>query len=102
MFGYFQPKAFEAERLQPGDRNVNKLGKLLHPENYDAGFDVSGPAPRLKDKVLFFGSFNPSIVRSIVRGAEGSGLLRILGNETQQRTFTKNYAAKVDFNLSSK
>jgi hypothetical protein len=100
LFGYFQPKAIEAERLQADDRNVNKFGKLLHPENYDAGFDVSGPVPRLKDKLLFFGSFNPSIVRNIVRGAEGSGLLAILGKETQQRTFTKNYAAKLDFNLS--
>src|SRR5262249_33508719 len=102
IFGYFQPKAFEAERLQPDDRNVNKLGKLLHPENYDTGFDVSGPAPRLKDKLLFFGSFNPSIRRDVVRAAEGSGLLAVLGNETHRRNFTKNYAAKVDYNLSSK
>src|SRR5262245_51349507 len=102
MFGYFQPKSFEAERLQADDKNVNKFGKVLHPENYDAGFDVSGPVPKLKDKILFFGSFNPSIIREVVRGAAGSGLLAILGNETHRRTFTKNYAAKLDFNLSSK
>src|SRR5215510_12703274 len=102
VFGYFQPKAFETERLQADDKNVNKFGKVLHPENYDAGFDVSGPVPGLKDKLFFFGSFNPSIVRNVVRGAEGSGLLAILGRETHQRTFTKNYAAKADYNLSSK
>ena len=102
LFGYFQPKSFEAERLQADDKNVNKFGKVLHPENYDAGFDVSGPVPGLKDKLFFFGSFNPSIVRNVVRGAEGSGLLAILGRETHQRTFTKNYAAKADYNLSSK
>src|SRR5215510_16436342 len=102
LFGYFQPKSFEAERFQADDRNVNKFGKVLHPENYDTGFDVSGPVPKLKDKLLFFGSFNPSIRREVVRGAEGSGLLAVLGNETHRRTFTKNYAAKVDFNLSSK
>src|SRR5215813_12420147 len=102
LFGYFQPKAFEAERFQADDRNVNKFGKVLHPENYDAGFDVSGPVPKLKDKLLFFGSVNPSIRRDVVRGADGSGLLAILGNETHRRIFTKNYAAKVDYNLSSK
>src|SRR5262252_1086639 len=102
IFGYFQPQSFEAERLQADDKNVNKFGKILHPENYDAGFDVSGPVPGLKDKILFFGSFNPSIVGEVVRGAEGSGLLAILGNETHRRTFTKNYAAKLDYNLSSK
>src|SRR5262249_27595648 len=47
LFGYFQPKAFEAERFQADDRNVNKFGKVLHPENYDAGFDVSGPVRKL-------------------------------------------------------
>ena len=102
IFGYFQPQSFEAERLQADDKNVNKFGKLLHPENYDTGFDVSGPVPKLKDKLLFFGSFNPSIVRNIVRGADGSGLQRTLGRETQERTFTKNYAAKLDYNLSDK
>jgi hypothetical protein len=101
LFGYFQPKSFEAERLQPDDKNVNKFGKVLHPENYDAGGDVSGPVPGLKSKLLFFGSFNPTIARTIVRGAAGSGLLAILGNETAQRTYTKNYAAKLDFNLSA-
>jgi carboxypeptidase family protein len=102
IFGYIQPQAFEAERLQADDKNSNKFGKILHPENYDTGFDVSGPVPGLKDKLLFFGSFNPSIVRNIVRGADGSGLQRILGRETHERTFTKNYAAKVDYNLSDK
>jgi len=101
LFGYFQPQAFEAERLQPDDKNVNKFGKILHPESYDAGFDLSGPVPGLKDKLLFFGSFNPTINRTIVRGAVGSGLLNILGNQTQRRIFTKNYAAKLDFNLSA-
>src|SRR5262249_16401344 len=38
----------------------------------------------------------------MVRGADGSGLQRILGRETHRRIFTKNYAAKVDYNLSSK
>ena len=100
IFGYFQPQAFEAERLQPDDLNVNKFGKLLHPESYDAGFDVGGPVPGTKDKLLFFGSFNPTVNRNILRGAVGSGLLRALG-DTHSRIFTKNYAAKLDFNLST-
>src|SRR5262249_54219945 len=54
----------------------------------------------LKDRLLFFGSFNPTINRDIVRGAEGSGSRTIFGNQTHRRTFTKNYAGKVDFNLN--
>ncbi|HZF40366.1 MAG TPA: carboxypeptidase regulatory-like domain-containing protein, partial [Blastocatellia bacterium] len=102
VFGFFQPKAFEMERLFVDDLVTNKSGKLLHPENYDTGFEFGGPAPGLKDRVLFFGSFNPTVRRDIVRGAEGSGLFTILGNETHRRTYTKSYAAKVDANLGSK
>lgn len=101
LFGYFQPQAFEATRRQPDDRNINKAGKILHPENYDAGFDVSGPVPGLKQKLLFFGSFNPTVNRTIVSPAAGSGLLAALGPETHLRTYTKNYAGKLDFNLSA-
>jgi len=102
VFGFFQPKSFEAERLFVDDVVSNRAGKLLHPENYDAGFEFGGPAPRLKDRVFFFGSFNPTVRRDIVRGAEGSGLRTIYGDGTHRHTYTKNYAAKVDAILSSK
>ncbi|MBO0798037.1 MAG: hypothetical protein J2P31_04370, partial [Blastocatellia bacterium] len=68
--------------------------------NYDSGFDLSGPVPRLKNKLLLFGSFNPTIRREIVRGAEGSGLRTILGDETSRRYYTKNYAFKTDVYLT--
>jgi hypothetical protein len=101
VFGFSQPQQFEAERRQPDDFSVNKVGKLLHGESYDAGIDIGGPAPGLHKKLFLFGSFNPSIRRDIVRGAEGSGLLKLYGDQTHQRYFTKNYAFKADYNLSS-
>lgn len=100
LFGYFQPESFEAERKQPDDQLVNKAGKLLHNEGYDAGFDVGGPVPGLKDKLFFFGSFNPSLQRTIVRGAEGSGLRTIYGDQTHRGFYTKNYAFKLDYNIT--
>ncbi|MGH9800826.1 MAG: hypothetical protein ACRD82_10720, partial [Blastocatellia bacterium] len=42
----------------------------------------------------------PSAQRAIVRGAEGSGLRTIYGNETHRRLFTKNYAFKTDYNIT--
>ena len=53
----------------------------------------------LKDKVFFFGSFNPTVRREIVRGAAGSGLERLLG-DTQRRYRTLNYAFKLDTNFN--
>ncbi len=100
LYGYMRPDAFEAERLQPDDVKVNKVGKLLANEEYDTGADFGGPIPGLKDRLFFFGSFNPTVRRTLVRPAEGSGLLQLYGNQTHRRFFTKNYAFKLDFNAS--
>jgi len=97
-YGYLRPKSFEATRLQPDDVRIGKGGKFLHTENYDAGVDAGGPI--IKNKLFFFGSFNPTVSRDIVRGASNSGLFTILGDHAR-RTRTLNYAAKVDWNINS-
>ncbi|HEV7797395.1 MAG TPA: TonB-dependent receptor [Pyrinomonadaceae bacterium] len=97
FYGYARPKAFEATRKQPDDFRIGKGGKLLHVENYDVGVDVGGPV--IKDKFFFFGSFNPTINRQILRGAQGSGLLTLLGDHAA-RTRTYNYALKADYNIN--
>lgn len=101
VFSYIQPKSFEANRRQRDTGAVNKVGEVLHPELYEAGGDFSGPVPGLKNRMFFFGSYDPTVNRTIVLGAEGSGLRNILG-ETVQRTVTHNYSAKVDYNLGSR
>jgi Carboxypeptidase regulatory-like domain len=101
FYGFMRPNAFEAERLQRDDVRTNRIGKFLAEEQYDAGADIGGPIPGLKDKLFFFGSFNPSIRREIVRGAEGSGLRQLYGDQTHRRFYSKNYAAKIDFNATS-
>lgn len=111
FYGYATPKAFESTRLQPDEPDrVNKVGKLLHREFYDFGADVGGPIA--KDKLFFFGSFNPSIKRALVRGAErnaaeiqantgtDSGLRLLRGPEFANRTRTLNYAGKVEWAIS--
>jgi hypothetical protein len=100
IFSFFQPESFEATRSQADDLRTNKNGKILHQEGYDTGFDIGGPVPATKDHLFFFGSFNPSINRDIVRGAAGSGLATIYGDQTHRRKYTKNYAAKIDLNIN--
>lgn len=99
LYGYMRPKSFEATRKQPDDFRTNLGGKVLHVENYDAGVDFGGPI--VKDKLFFFTSFNPTIARTIVRGATGSGLLTILGPEYARRFRTWNYAEKLDWNITT-
>ena len=99
FYGYARPQAFEAERRQVDPLHVNKLGELLHQENYDVGADFGGYVPGARDHLFFFGSFNPTIRRDIVQGAEGSGLLTLLG-QTAERYRTLNYAFKTDYNIN--
>lgn len=100
LYGFMRPKSFEATRKQPDDTRTNKFGKLLHEENYDVGADFGGPVPGARNNLFFFGSFNPTVRREIVRGAEGSGLRTILGDEYARRYRSLNYAAKVDYNIT--
>src|SRR5581483_10853750 len=71
IYGYGQPKSFEATRKQPDDGTtsipsaaagqdtpgprVNVGGKLLHEEGYDFGADFGGYVPGARDKLFFFG-----------------------------------------------
>src|SRR5882757_5779511 len=111
IYGYFRPKAFEARRRQPDATRVNKQGDLLHEENYDVGADFGGYVPgRFKNKLFFFGSFNPVVRREIVTGAfanasdiaagtasiVNTGLFNLRG-QFARRYRTLNYAAKVDY-----
>ncbi|HZE73452.1 MAG TPA: carboxypeptidase regulatory-like domain-containing protein [Pyrinomonadaceae bacterium] len=105
IYGFASPKSFEATRKQPDDApRRNTAGKILHAEGYDAGADLGGYVPGARNNLFFFGSFNPSVRREIVRGAEANALsttdsgLRILrGPEFARRTRTYNYAAKAEW-----
>ena len=110
IYGFARPSAFEATRSQADDFRTNKQGKLLHEENYDVGADLGGYVPGLRDKLFFFGSFNPTIRREIVQGVQGneadiaagngsivnSGLFNQRG-EFARRYRTLNYAGKLDW-----
>jgi len=113
IYGYGQPHQFEATRRQQDDFAVNKLGETVHQEHYDFGADLGGYVPGLRDKLFFFGSFNPSFNRDLVQGAKrnatdiaagtglDSGLFTQLGTHVN-RTRTMNYAFKTDYNISAK
>ena len=72
IYGFAEPSAFEATRRQADDTRVNKQGELLHEENYDVGADLGGYVPGLRDKLFFFGSFNPTVRREIVSGVQAN------------------------------
>jgi len=109
IYTFAQPKSFEATRNQPDDApRKNTTGKLLHQEGYDVGADLGGYVPGARNKLFFFGSFNPTVRRDIVRGAEAnalstvdSGLRIVRGPAFANRTRSYNYAAKAEWMINS-
>lgn len=109
LYGYAQPRFFEAGRRQPDEPDrVNKFGKILNEEGYDVGADLGGYVPGARNNLFFYGSFNPTVNRDIVRGAEAnvadptdSGLRTLRGERFHLRTRSYNYAGKVDWAINS-
>jgi len=101
LAGYAQPNGFEAQRLNVDDFNLaNPFGKVLHIANFDVSGEIGGPVPVLKDKLFFFGSFDPSRVDTLAISPplEGNHALGAL----QGRQLSLNYAAKLTFKLNDK
>jgi len=102
LAAYGQPYSFEAQRLNVDDFNLaNPFGKVKHKAGFDASGEIGGPVPLLgKDKLFFFGSFNPSWVQTkgIAPPLEGNFAL----GATQNRELAYNYAAKLTFKLNDK
>jgi hypothetical protein len=100
--GYFQPNKFEAQRLNVDAFNLaNPFGDVLHKANFDVSGEIGGPVPLVgKDKLFFFGSFDPSRVDSTTLGPPLSGQFAF--GDLTGRQLSYNYAAKLTFKLSDK
>jgi carboxypeptidase family protein len=109
IYGFANPAGLEATRKQADDfPRRNPGGKVLHQEGYDAGVDVGGYVPGARNNLFFFGSFNPTVRRDLVRGSEAnslnpvdSGLRIIRGPQFALRTRSYNYAAKGEWLINS-
>src|SRR4051812_23936659 len=103
--GYFAPQQFEAERKQPDDfGRFNLQGKTLHQSNYDLDAEVGGHVPGFKDKLFFFGSFNPSFNRNYGQFAQfvapsDAFSIQSLGN-VNLNSNVYSYAGKLTFKVN--
>jgi hypothetical protein len=100
--GYYQPNAFEASRINPDNFGLaNPFGLLVHNSTADASGELGGPVPFVgKDKLFFFGSFDPTLLGTTQHAPplDGIGSLGNLTGDT--RSF--NYAAKLTFKLNER
>ncbi len=102
--GFIQPKGFETQRLHADDhRGLNLFGKALHQGAFDVSGELGGYVPGLKDKLFFFGSFNPSWTRYYDRFANMFNVLPFpLLPDAALRQTSYNYAGKLTWKLSDR
>jgi len=103
--GYFAPQQFEAERKNSDDfGRFNLQGRTLHQANYDLDAEFSGYVPGLKDKLFFFGSFNPSFNRNYGQFAQFVAPADAFSNTALGNTDLNNnvysYAGKLSWKLN--
>jgi hypothetical protein len=76
LAAYFGPGSWYASRYQPSSYNyVNFIepNYLSNPQ-YDVAAEFGGPVPGLKNKMFFFGAFDPSLVQDIAEAPTGAPL----------------------------
>jgi len=111
---YFAPQAFEATYKNSDDfGRFNLQGKTLHNGNYEADAEAGGYVPGFKNKIFFFGSFNPQFNRvdtqfaqflnsSDLGTAGTAGPTQTSLGSFQFRNNVYSYAGKVTLKLSDK
>jgi outer membrane receptor protein involved in Fe transport len=95
VFGYFQPDSLESEFRQVALVN----GAVNSQATQNADFGVSLGGPLVKDKVFFFGAFNPQFQR-LTRTAPPDFALASLGDVDRKRKIY-SYAGKLTWQADS-
>jgi hypothetical protein len=100
--GYWQPKQLEATRLNADDFNLaNPTGKIIHSAAWDVSGEFGGPVPFVgKDKLFFFGSFDPTKDQSYRLAPPLTGNSAF--GTVQGAQLFYNYAAKLTFKINDK
>jgi hypothetical protein len=109
--GYAAPRGAAADRLQTDTFRVNKSGTVDNPANYDISGELGGYVPKFREKLFFFGAYNPTwnfvyatpppVTDTVTLTPVGLFALRG-GNPFVNRTFVNSYAGKLTFKLNDK
>lgn len=103
LSAFGQPKGFEAARINPDSfGRLNQGGLAVHQGAWDFSGEFGGPVPGAKDKLFFFGSFNPSWTRYYDRFATMHNLLPNPLADTPLKQVSYNYAGKLTYKLNDK
>ena len=101
--GFLGPQQFERQRLSPDNfGRINQVGLAAHQGEWDISGEFGGYVPGFKDRLFFFGSFNPSYNAFYDQFANMhgvSGLPTLPSNTLAQYTYS--YAGKLTWKLNN-
>ncbi len=101
LAAFFAPGGMSAGWRYADDyfNRVNLRGRLVAFPQYDASVEFGGyvPGAHLKDKLFFFGAYNPSLNEFYWNTPQGAGLVGPFTNKTT----ANDYAAKITYNINA-
>src|SRR6267143_5747257 len=82
---------------------LNLYGSRLNEANYEGDFELGGYVPLhgLRNRLFFFGTFNPSWNHDYWAPAVNAGLYKIYNGEVDRVTTRYDYAGKLTFKINS-
>src|SRR6266851_2017864 len=102
LSAFIGPRQFEVQHLNPdATGRLNEQGVAFHQGEWDVAGELGGYVPGLKNRLFFFGSFNPSWNRLYLQTDDFHGVLPYpsLGKRTIPQ-ISYDYAAKLTFKLN--
>jgi hypothetical protein len=103
LAAYFGPGAWYASRYQYyqfGYQQATPPLTLSSPQ-YDAAFELGGYVPHFKDKLFFFGAFNPSLRRDIMQANPKAPAPSVALGALEYNTTTLSWAGKLTYKFRS-
>lgn len=86
------------------DSAASKFGRFLGNSTYEGDFELGGYVPlgKLKDRLFYFGNFNPSWNNQYVAPAANSPLFALYNGELQRSKTSYDYAAKLTWKINDR
>ncbi len=104
--GYFNSRGMQSQFENADDPKFsvsNLYGSRLDAANYEGDFELGGYVPLrgLRDRLFFFGTFNPSWNHDYWAPAVNSGLFTIYNGLVDRSTTRYDYAGKLTFKINN-
>src|SRR5713226_7268071 len=104
--GYFNARGMQTQYANADDPKfsvLNLYGRKLDAANYEGDFELGGYVPLhgLRDRLFFFGTFNPSSNHDYWAPAVNSGLFKIYNGKLNRITTRYDYAGKLTFKINN-